>query len=243
MIYTVLKVNSLSAFYGRVQAVKEVTFEVGKGKGYAVLGPNGAGKTTLIRAIAGLKPPQIKGEIELLGEKINDLPAEKRVRRGISTVLEGRRNFIELTVDENLTLGAYSIRRNAKRVKELKDLVLESFPVLKKKLKDRAAFLSGGEQQMLAIGRAIMTDPGLILLDEPSFGLAPKIVSRIFNSLKTLMEEKNLTVVLVEQDALLALNFTQDAMIIAAGSTVLKGSSDSLKKDEKLMSVYLGGTH
>lgn len=237
-----LSVRSLNAYYGHVHAVKGISFEVNTGEIFAVLGPNGAGKTTLIRALAGLAPPQVKGGIAYQGMDITGLRTEKRVSLGITAVLEGRRIFPELTVRDNLLLGAYRLRRSQVKVKQNMEFVQSLFPVLAEKERVQAGFLSGGEQQMLAIGRALMAEPELLLLDEPSFGLAPKVVANIFDVLIRLKQEKGMTIILVEQDALLALKHSDKALVIAAGRPMLQGSASELLKDKKLLSIYLGGS-
>lgn len=236
-------VKSLHAYYGHVHVVKGIDFEVDKGEIFAILGPNGAGKTTLIRAFAGFNPPQVKGGIFYQGHDITGLRTEKRVSLGITAVLEGRRIFPELSVADNLLLGAYRLRNNRKKVRQNMEFVQSLFPVLAEKEKVQAGFLSGGEQQMLTIGRALMAEPELLLLDEPSFGLAPRVVASIFEVLVRLKQEKGMTIILVEQDALLALKHADKALVIAAGRPMLRGNAAELLKDEKLLSVYLGGSH
>lgn len=243
MIFTVFKVSSLYASYGHVQAVRGIDLHVDKGEIFSILGPNGAGKTTLIRAFAGFNPPQVKGSITFKGRDITGLRAERRVALGITAVLEGRRVFPEFTTKDNLLLGAYRIRSNRAKVRENMEFVYSLFPVLAEKEQVQAGFLSGGEQQMLAIGRALMAEPELLLLDEPSFGLAPRIVSDIFEVLSRLRDEKGMTVILVEQDALLALKHSDRALVIAAGKQMLYGRSAEMLEDDRLLSVYLGGSH
>ncbi len=238
-----IEIRDLNAYYGHIHALKDFSLEIETGSIVAVLGPNGAGKTTLVRSILGLRPPDISGEIIYKGRNIERFTPEHRVRLGISGSLEGKRIFPGLTVKDNLLIGSYLIRKNQRKLKENLEFVFELFPVLGKKASDKAQLLSGGEQQMLSIGRALMSNPDFLLLDEPSFGLAPKVVKEIFRILKKLNEENNLTILLVEQDAALALDFSDRALLVAAGRTRLEGLSEELKKDNRLINIYLGGKH
>jgi branched-chain amino acid transport system ATP-binding protein len=235
-----LEVRELTARYGHIAAVRGVSFDAARGEMVAILGPNGAGKSTLLRAIAGLVPPHVEGSITFEGTSIVGLPAEARARLGISIVLEGRRIFPSLSVLENLELGTY-IRRQ--RDDSAFDRVFELFPVLEQRLEQKAGSLSGGEQQMLAIARALVADPSLLVLDEPSFGLAPKVVRTIFDAIDGVRKDTGLTVILVEQDALLALNYCDRAFIMTTGTIALSGSASELREDERLLKVYLGGEH
>lgn len=241
--YTMIKVFDLYAYYGHIQALKGINLELKKGEILAVLGPNGAGKTTLIRSIAGLTPPSVKGKIYINEREVNFLSAEARKRLGLTCLIEGKRVFPGLSVKDNLLLGAYTIRKNKIKLNENFELVFELFPVLKDKLEYNAGLLSGGEQQMLAIARALMSSPLAICLDEPSLGLAPKVVEDIFETLRELNEKYGLTLMIVEQDVALALKYCHRAVLFSSGKIELEGSSEELIKDNKLVNIYLGGRH
>jgi len=232
-----LKVENIDVYYDAVRALRGVSFEVKEGEIFALLGANGAGKTTTLRAISGLLIPRA-GRIFFKGEDITYLPIEARVRRGISQVPEGRRVFSKLTVEENLLLGGY-IREKA--IKKNLEVVFSLFPVLKERLKQLAGTLSGGEQQMLSIARALMTEPTLLLLDEPSLGLAPLLVRSIFGYIKEINEERGITILLVEQNAHMALQIAHRAALLQQGEIVLEGSAEELKDMDAIKSVYLGG--
>jgi branched-chain amino acid transport system ATP-binding protein len=232
-----LKVENIDVYYDAVRALRGVSFEVKEGEIFALLGANGAGKTTTLRAISGLLIPRA-GRIFFKGEDITYLPIEERVRRGISQVPEGRRVFSKLTVEENLLLGGY-IREKA--IKKNLEVVFSLFPVLKERLKQLAGTLSGGEQQMLSIARALMTEPTLLLLDEPSLGLAPLLVRSIFGYIKEINEERGITILLVEQNAHMALQIAHRAVLLQQGEIVLEGSAEELKDMDAIKSVYLGG--
>ncbi len=241
----VLELKNFRAGYNHVSAVKELNLIVKRGEMVAILGPNGSGKTTLLRAIGGLKPPEVTGEIIYEGRQINRWSAERRAREGISLVLEGRRIFPGLLVEENLLLGGYSkIRKMGKAwLRKRFKKIFEMFPVLEKKLKETAGSLSGGEQQMLAIAKALIPEPRFLLLDEPSFGLGPKVIKVIFDAVQELRREENLTGIIVEQDALLALKYSDKAIVMSAGNVMLSGTSDELMNDRRILSIYLGGEH
>mgnify|MGYP000729761494 CR=1 FL=1 len=232
-----LKVENIDVYYDAIRALKGVSFEVEEGEIFALLGANGAGKTTTLRAISGLLVPRA-GRIFFKGEDITYLPIEERVRRGISQVPEGRRVFAKLTVEENLLLGGYIREKTIKRNLEV---VFSLFPVLRERLKQLAGTLSGGEQQMLSLARALMTEPILLLLDEPSLGLAPLLVRNIFGYIKEINEERGITILLVEQNAHMALQIAHRAALLQQGEIVLEGSADELKDMEAIKSVYLGG--
>lgn len=238
-----IRVSDLYAYYGHVPALKGINLEVKKGEIVSVLGPNGAGKTTLLRAISGLKPPKIEGKIFLNGMDITGLSPEEIRRRGLVCLIEGKRVFPGLTVKDNLILGAYIIRKDKGKIKENMELVFEMFPVLKEKLEQKAGLLSGGEQQMLAISRALMGSPSVICLDEPSLGLAPQVVEKIFTVIKELNSSKKITFIVVEQDAMLALKYSSRALLLTAGRIGIEGSSSELMKDNLLVNIYLGGYH
>jgi len=235
-----LKIQSLSSFYGNIQALRGISLHVGYGEIVALLGANGAGKTTLLNSICGLIST-CKGNILFRDQNIISLSPEKIVGLGISQVPEGRQLFNELSVLDNLLLGAYHHRRKGK--KEIYDSlakVFNIFPILDERQKQHAGTLSGGQQQMLAIGRALMAKPDLLLLDEPSMGLAPKIVSEIFEVIKRLREEQNTTILLVEQNARVALKVADRAYILETGKAILEGNSKELLENKEVKRAYLG---
>jgi branched-chain amino acid transport system ATP-binding protein len=232
-----LDIDSVSASYGNVQILWSVSLSVKKGEIVTVLGPNGAGKTTLVRTILGLLHVN-SGSIEFLGKRIDGLPTYKIVDMGIALVPEGREIFPRMTVHENLLLGA-----QGKEAKKTKDDSLESifqiFPVLKERRKQLAQTLSGGEQQMLAIARGLMSKPKLLIMDEPSLGLAPILVQRIFKAMQEI-NEKGVTILLVEQNVHRALEIASRGYIIEAGKMVLSGEWDELLANEHVKKAYLG---
>lgn len=233
-----LKVSDIEAFYGRAQALKGISLEVDEGEVIAILGANGAGKTTLLRTISGLTESK-KGVIEFLGQRIDQLQPEKIVHLGISHCPEGRKLFPQMTVFKNLALGAYVRRNKPHRFQETILLIYELFPVLKERQEQLAGTLSGGEQQMLAIGRALMAQPKLLMLDEPSLGIAPLLVSRIFEAIKEI-NQRGTTILLVEQNALLALNLARRGYVMETGEIVLSGEAQKLLATEKVKQAYLG---
>lgn len=231
-----LELKNIDVFYDNIQALKEVNLAVGEGEMVTLIGANGAGKSTTLRAISGLNKPK-KGEIKFKGRVISSLKASDIVRMGISHVPEGRRIFANMTVMENLEMGAY-IREDRGNLKRDYDEVFSLFPRLKERKNQIAGTLSGGEQQMLAIGRALMAKPKYLLLDEPSMGLAPLIVKEIFSILENI-NKLGTTILLVEQNANMALNVTDRAYIIKNGRIELEGRSKDLLKDEKVKKAYL----
>lgn len=233
-----LNVSELHVSYGPVLAVRGISLSVSKGQIVALLGANGAGKSSTLRTISGLLR-SASGTIEFEGRRIDRVPAERIVQMGISQVPEGRQIFTELTVMENLRLGAYT-RRDRNGIKRDLDRTFTFFPVLGERRGQTAAFLSGGEQQMLAIGRALMAKPSLLLLDEPSLGLAPMLVREIFRIVKAINEEEGLTILLVEQNANLALEIANEAYVLENGQVVLKGSAEELRGNEAVRRSYLG---
>lgn len=232
-----LQVQSISVFHDEIQALWKATLSVGKGTITALVGSNGAGKTTTLSAIAGLLAPR-EGQIFLEGIDLGSLEPHERVERGISLVPEGRRLFPFLTVQENLEIGAYSSRARPK-ISETLSLVYELFPRLSERKKQLAGTLSGGEQQMVAIGRGLMSRPNLLMLDEPSLGLAPLFVLKMFE----LVEEINrqgVTILLVEQNVQMTLRITQQAYVLETGRIVMEGSSATLLTDDYIKKAYLG---
>ena len=232
---TLLELDRVEAHYGPVQALRDVSLTVSEGEVVAVLGANGAGKTTTLRAISGTVA---RGEaIELDGKALKGGP-EAAARAGIAHVPEGRGTFVDLSVNENLRLGAYT--RRDREVKKDIQRVASYFPWMEERGGQRAGTLSGGEQQMLALGRALMSRPRLLLLDEPSLGLAPMIVREFFRTVRELNEKEGLTVLVVEQDARIALAASTRAYVLEVGRVALSGSSDELRENEAIRRSYLG---
>jgi len=235
----VLKVNNLQVFYGTIQAIHGISFDVNEGEIVTLIGANGAGKTTTLRAISGLLRPAKNSSIEFLGKKIDSLDADKIVHMGLCHVPEGRRIFSTLTVLDNLLMGAY-IRKDKKEIEKDLDSVFSKFPRLKERLRQTAGTLSGGEQQMLAIGRALMSKPKLLMMDEPSMGLAPLLVKEIFNIIKEI-NSAGTTILLVEQNASMALSIANRAYVLETGKIVLSGDAKELAASEQVRKAYLGG--
>ena len=236
-----LSVDNLSAGYGKIRALHGVSLRVPQARIVCVLGANGAGKTTLMRALSGLLPVS-DGQAIFDGQSIANVPAEALVRRGIAHVPQGRMVFAQLTVRDNLVLGGYT--RPAAEVRDDIDRVLGYFPRLKERITSRAGTLSGGEQQMLAIARALMSRPKLLLLDEPSLGLAPLIVAGIFNAIRELNRQEGLTVFLVEQNAYHALKLAHRGYVLVNGSVTMSGTGQELLAREEVRAAYLeGGRH
>ncbi len=233
-----LKLDSVSASYGPVLALQDVALEVAEGGIVTLLGANGAGKSSVLRVVSGLLRPS-SGGVEFRGRRIDRLPPEAIVSLGISHVPEGRQLFSQLTVLENLRLGAYT-RRDGDGVKLDLGRVCEYFPILAQRQKQAAGSLSGGEQQMLAIARGLMSRPRLLLLDEPSLGLAPRVVREIFRIIQTINREEKVTVLLVEQNAGLALAVAEYGYVLETGRIVLADSSARLKENEAVRRSYLG---
>lgn len=233
-----LRLSKLQVNYGMVSALTDVSLEVREGEIVALLGANGAGKTTTLRAISGICRPA-SGSIEFAGKRIDGCPPERIVSLGIVQAPEGRQVFPELSVKENLLIGTYS-RRDRRSIPDDFTRVYARFPILKERETQPAGTLSGGEQQMLAIGRALMASPRLLLLDEPSLGLAPIVTRQIFDIIRTLNDEGT-TILLVEQNARLALAISKRAYILEIGKVVLSGRSEELMKSEEVKRSYLGG--
>jgi len=233
-----LEVKNLNIHYGVIHALKDISLHIEEGEIVTLIGANGAGKTTTLRAISGLLKPS-KGEIIFHGEVISNSSAKDIVKKGISHVPEGRRIFPDMTVLENLELGAY-LRKDKKAIYEDMEKVYERFPILKQRSKQLAGTLSGGEQQMLAMGRALMSKPKLLLLDEPSMGLAPLLVKEIFSIIKDI-NDAGTTVLLVEQNANMALSIANRAYVIETGKIVLEGDAKELAQSEEIRKAYLGG--
>lgn len=232
-----LSVADLHAGYGGARVLHGMGFEVRRGEVCAILGPNGAGKTTLLRALCGMV--KVRGEIRLDGSEITGRAPESIARLGVAHVPEGRGTFTALTVEENLRVGAYT-QRDRTRVEADMARVFDFFPILKEKLRDPAGGLSGGQQQMLAIGRALMLRPRLLLLDEPSLGLSPLVTQELFQIVHTINVEERTTVIVVEQNAHLALEVAHHAHVIETGRIVLSGTAAAIRADEQVARSYLG---
>jgi branched-chain amino acid transport system ATP-binding protein len=231
-----LKVQGLHVSYGKIAAVKDVSIEVAEGEIVALIGPNGAGKTTLLKTIAGLLPCSA-GSILLNGRPIANRPATEVMRQGLALVLEGRSTLKHMTVHENLVLGGY-VRRDHAAIAADIERMLDRFPILRSRLKQRAGTLSGGEQQMLVIARALISRPRLLMLDEPSLGLAPLVTAEIFEIVRALNADGAMTVLLVEQNANQALQLADRAYVLEMGKVVLEGAE--LASDARVREAYLG---
>ena len=232
-----LKVENIETYYGKIAALKGVSFEVKSGQIVTLLGSNGAGKSTTLRTISGLISPSA-GRITFRGEDITNMPPHEIVKRGLIHLPEGRNIFKDLTVKENLELGAYSLKDNNERKRRMQN-VFDRFPILAKRSKQPGGTLSGGEQQMLAIGRGLMSNPELLLMDEPSMGIAPLIIRDITNIIKSLHADGT-TILLVEQNAKMALSLAEYGYVLDTGNIVLEGNGADLLKDEKVVKAYLG---
>ncbi len=233
---TILKVQDINVYYGAIHAIKGISFEVGEGEIVTLIGANGAGKTTTLQTVSGLLRSKT-GSIEFLGKSISHVPAHKIVEMGLAQVPEGRRIFLQMTVQENLDMGAFTAPGGAA---EAMERVFERFPRLKERRKQIAGTLSGGEQQMLAMGRALMSAPKLMMLDEPSMGLAPILVEQIFEIIRTL-HESGTTILLVEQNAQMALSVADRAYVMETGIITLSGSGKELAESAEVKKAYLGG--
>lgn len=233
-----LKIDNLSISYGAIEAVKDVSFEVREGEVVSLIGANGAGKTSILRTISGLVRPK-SGKIEFLGQEIQKSPARKIVASGLSQVPEGRHVFSGLTVLENLEMGAFLNNNREENQKNLK-MVFDRFPRLEERKNQDAATLSGGEQQMLAMGRALMSKPKLLLLDEPSMGLAPIFIQEIFDIIQDI-QKQGTTVLLIEQNANKALSIADRGYVLETGKVVLTGTGQELLASDEVRKAYLGG--
>lgn len=233
-----LKIEDINVYYGNIQALKGVSMEINEGEIVTLIGANGAGKSTLLKTISGLLKPK-QGKVLYEGDSIGGKAAQSIVKMGISHVPEGRRVFANMTVAENLELGAY-LRKDKEGIHKDMEKVYELFPRLLERIKQQAGTLSGGEQQMLAMGRALMAKPRLLLLDEPSMGLAPLLVKQIFNIIQEI-SESGTTILLVEQNANLALSIADRAYVVETGRIVLSGNAEELTSSEEIKMAYLGG--
>ena len=233
-----LEVKNLSVHYGMIQAVRNVDFQVNEGEIVSLIGANGAGKSTILKTLSGLIHPS-EGEIVYLGENIASTSAKKIVEKGLVQVPEGRHVFPGLTVKENLELGAF-LRKDKEAIQKDMEDVFERFPILKERKDQDAQTLSGGEQQMLAMGRALMSRPKLLLLDEPSMGLAPIFIREIFKIIQEI-QKTGTTVLLIEQNAKMALSISNRAYVLETGSVVLSGTGQELLESDEIQKAYLGG--
>src|SRR3954463_5172425 len=233
-----LEVDDIHTYYGNIQALKGITLDVEEGECVTLIGSNGAGKSTTLRSVSGLTPPR-EGSIRLAGDPIEHLPPQEIVRLGICQSPEGRKCFQRMTVRENLELGAF-LRRDSAEIGSDLERVYELFPRLREAEAQKAGTMSGGEQQMLAIGRALMGAPKLLLLDEPSMGLAPVLVDLIFDTIQTIRDQGT-TVLVVEQNALAALRIADYAYLLESGRLKLEGSGADLAKDDDIVRAYMGG--
>ncbi|NRF94379.1 ABC transporter ATP-binding protein [Paenibacillus frigoriresistens] len=239
-----LAIERLQVYYNQsILALYHVNLEVPNGKTVCLLGPNGAGKTTLLRAIVGMLPFHnghiAAGKIRINGETVNTMSPEHLVKKGVSLVPQGRHIFREMTVKENLILGAYTSPSNVQTEEDL-EFVLSLFPRLQERLKQIAGYLSGGEQQMLSIARALMTHPKFLILDEPSLGLAPIIVQTIFKTIWQINEKLNTTILIAEQNAHMALSHSDFGYVLENGEVIISGRSSDLLKDARVQNIYLG---
>lgn len=242
----VLTMSNVEVLYDKVfLAIKGVSLEVGQGQMVALLGGNGAGKSTTLKTISGLLAPErgevTRGHVHFMGDDLAPLGPSQRVDRGLVHVLEGRRIFGHLTPEDNL-LAAFSLKSDRRRYQELRDQVYTYFPRLKERARTKAGYLSGGEQQMLAIGRALMTEPKLLMLDEPSLGLAPVLVEEIFAIIREINANEGVSVLLVEQNAAAALEIAHHAYLVENGHIVMTGEADVLRQNPDVQEFYLGGT-
>lgn len=233
---TILKVDDINVYYGSIHAIKGISFEVNEGEIVTLIGANGAGKSTTLNTISGLLHSKT-GHIEFMGEPLNHVPSHKVVSKGLALVPEGRRIFLQMSVQENLDMGAFS--RRGGNIDADMERVFEQFPRLKERRKQVAGTLSGGEQQMLAVGRALMSRPKLMMLDEPSLGLAPLVVQDIFSIIREI-NRQGVTVLLVEQNANMALKIADLAYVLETGTITMSGTGSELLADSRVKEAYLG---
>lgn len=234
---TLLEVNNLSTYYGNISALRGISFHINAGETLAIIGNNGAGKTTTVKTISGLLKPR-EGEIRFMGERIDHLRPDQIVRLGISHSPEGRKVFPYMTVRENLLMGAYS-QKDSKLTSRTLEHVLELFPRLKERFSQLSETLSGGEQQMLAIGRALMSNPKLLILDEPSLGLAPLIIKQIFDLIQVI-QKQGITILLIEQNARQALKVAHRGIVLETGQIAFEDNAKEMLHNDKVRKAYLG---
>ena len=232
-----LEIDDIHVFYDNIEALKGVSIKVENGRIVTLVGANGAGKTTTLKAVSGLLHPRL-GEIRFAGQSLNEVPAHAIAAMGVRQVPEGRRIFARLTVAENLAMGAF-VRRGRREIAEDRERMLTLFPVLRDRLNQIAGTLSGGEQQMVATARALMGRPRVLLMDEPSMGLSPVMVDRVFETIKAI-NEQGVAILLVEQNAVMALGVADDAYVMESGRIALSGRGADLLDDEKVQRAYLG---
>lgn len=235
---SILHVDNLNVYYGSIHAVKGISFDVEEGEIVTLIGANGAGKSTTLNTVAGLLKPR-EGKVEFEGESLLGIPPHTIVSKGMALCPEGRRVFLQMSVRENLEMGAFT-RRDSAEIADSLEMVFDRFPRLKEREGQSAGTLSGGEQQMLAMGRALMSKPRLLMLDEPSMGLAPILVQEIFNIIKSL-HETGTTVLLVEQNARMALSVADRAYVLETGRVSMSGNAADLANDDRVKQAYLGG--
>ena len=233
-----LEAKDLNVYYGAIHALQGISFSVGEGEIVSLIGANGAGKSTTLKTVSGLLRPRV-GDVLLRGESLKTMPAQDIVRRGVVHVPEGRKIFAPLTVQENLEMGAFT-RNDQAEIRQSMERVFQSFPRLKERLGQFGGTLSGGEQQMLAIGRGLMAQPKVLLLDEPSMGLAPILVEEIFSIIKEI-NAQGVAILLVEQNALMALSVANRGYVLETGRIVLEGTGQALLQNPQVMKAYLGG--
>ena len=233
-----LRVSDLNVFYGSIHAIKDISFHVNEGEIVTLIGANGAGKTTTMHAVSGLLKPK-SGTIDFLGNRISQMEAHTIIRLGLAQVPEGRRVFSHLTVQENLSMGAFTRKDGASAIAQDLEMVFDRLPRLKERRKQQAGTLSGGEQQMLAIGRALMCKPKMLLLDEPSMGLSPLLVKEIFKIIEDVNKD-GVTVLLVEQNAKMALEIADRAYVLETGTVKMEGPADELANNIEVRKAYLG---
>ena len=238
MTNSLLKIENISVAYGNIIALRNVSLTVAEGEIVSLIGANGAGKSTLLKSIVGLVPLS-EGSIYYSDKDLANLQTFKLAEMGISLVPEGRRVFSDLTVEENLDMGAFSVK-DEKLINKRKQDMYDFFPILGVRRKQKTRFLSGGEQQMMAVARALMSNPNLLLLDEPGLGLAPLVIQDIFSKIKQINKENNVTILLVEQNALMALKNSDRGFVMENGNLVLEGDSVSLLNNQKVRNAYLG---
>ena len=238
MAETILQLENVHTFYGQIEALKGISLHVDRGEIVTLIGANGAGKSTTLRTISGLIAPR-EGTITLLGDKISGLPVHEVTARGLIQVPEGRRIFPRMTVEENLEMGGFLRHKDAAGIKESMETVYTLFPRLRERRTQKGGTLSGGEQQMLATGRGMMADPTLLMLDEPSMGLAPVVVEQIFETIMRL-NQQGITILLVEQNAAMALQVAHRGYVLETGSITLEGSGKELLVNEDVRKAYLG---
>ena len=235
---SLLKIDDIHVYYGAIHAIKGVSFEVNEGEIVALIGANGAGKSTILKTVSGLMHPR-SGSITFCDENITHIDSYKLLPKGLAHVPEGRRIFLQMTVQENLEMGAF-LRKDTVEVKNDLERIFKSFPVLKERVNQDAQTLSGGEQQMLAMGRALLSNPDLLLLDEPSMGLAPLFIKEIFRIIEEI-NERGTTVLVVEQNANIALGISDRGYVIETGKIVAEGTGKELLNSDEVQKAYLGG--